>query len=213
MNKSHVWLSAVIFSLFAVMESASAQGRDVPECLNEQITKTSLLAELGLPRTADPTSPPPGTLEMLGPFNDPLYQGNEWEKRSWGTISRRTIPNSFPPQVQRTVVKMHFMWNKVTRQASQIKFKTTAEQGCVGTTVVAELLDGDGSGADPTNTLVQGYTAVNDGTTYFRILFPNVEAGPVTSIEESSMYIIGNCWRNPDLCNNTVPVLVTPPQQ
>lgn len=60
-----------------------------------------------------------------------MYQGGEWTKMEFTAIDRFTqVTPSGPRLLERSRVSIHYMFNTVTRQFGQVKFKNTVEQGC-----------------------------------------------------------------------------------
>ena len=110
----------------------AADFRDEPACLREQLVLAELMAVLNLPGVQSGQQPPPGQVAMdptrLG---DPTYQGGEWTKMEFNVIDRFTqVTPSGPRLLERSRVSIHYMFNTITRQFGQVKFKNTVEQGC-----------------------------------------------------------------------------------
>ena len=200
---------------FCFTAGSYAQDRLTSACLNEQMTQTALLAALANPAYEAAQGKPPGETIMYGPFRDPLYQDPNWEKREWHMRFRNSIPTS--PAAQRYVqvyyVELHFMYNRLTKQAAQIKFKSTTDQGCVGETKLAVPPADYGSSGEITNPLVFGQSMVYDGTTFFfRELTPNVEA-VFTYANETTDGYVGNCTPANNYCALLSPLGRNPPAQ
>lgn len=130
-----------ILLLFFYSTLLHAQGRASPSCHFEQIARQALIGALNSADVLSGTKEPPGTLIMLGPFGDPLYQASGWEKRAYTEYMRQSLtPLAGESQryVQRFTVQQHFMWNSISRVSDQVKFATSSDQGCVGQKTVAE---------------------------------------------------------------------------
>ena len=177
----------VFFALASVAAISNAQNRTTPECFNEQLSMSALQAALANPNVATGAAGPPGVLNMTGPFQDPLFSAAGWEKREWTSYFRDTFQSTpiSQVQVQRYTVQIHYMWNYNTRISTQIKFKTTSQQGCVGVTVPLGSTSSSG-GSDPTPpNLTPGYSAVYIGTTHFRV--GSVTSGPLVVVGTPSL--------------------------
>lgn len=120
--------------------STHAQERTEPACQNEVNSLDDLLGRLAQPDVLATTDMDkvPGRILMLGPFKDSRFSDGNWEKRYIDHIYRSTTKSpvfGFTSTV-RYQTQIHFMFNRVTRRAAQIKFHTTVEQGCIGDEVV-----------------------------------------------------------------------------
>lgn len=133
-----------VFTLFIALilpaASAFADERTEPACQNEVNSLDDLMGRLAQPEVLATTSMDavPGRILKLGPFGDPRFSDGNWEKRYIDHIyhSNTKVPVLGWTSKIRYQTQIHFMFNRVTRQAAQIKFHTSVEQGCVGDEVV-----------------------------------------------------------------------------
>lgn len=72
---------------------------------------------------------PMGTVIIDRPFKDPLYSGDGWVKMAADRYYSTGTPQS---GFTRFYTHVHFMYNKLTWQVSQLKLKTSFEYGCKG---------------------------------------------------------------------------------
>lgn len=83
---------------------------------------------------------------------------------------------------KRYTVQLHYMWNRVTHQYDQVKFKTTAQQGCEGTEIRTDS-GGAGETFAAIGGVVNGFNSSNYGVTaYQRERSGFVETGPIVQI-------------------------------
>lgn len=185
MRNASVILCTLLVALFS--RAALAQYRTTPECLNEQLTQDALMAALNNPGVADGTAEPPGQLSMLGPFGDPLYSDPAWEKREWTQYFKNTrMSSGYVISSQKFTVQLHYMWNRRTHTAAQIKFKTTVDQGCVG----KKVSDATPADKTPISQMVNGYDKSYLGqTSYQRVYSGTVTPGPIVPL---STTFVGN---------------------
>jgi len=191
-------ISAVVLGF--LLQGAHAQGRTVPECLNEQLAMDSVLAALATaavdPEVKSGAKSPPGTW-IMGTFGDPAFQSGRWEKREWNQYfheTRRTL-RTWSVTITRFVVSIHFMWNRDTQTATQIKFATSTEQGCVGVKKVADASEGVGLEQTPAFSFWKA-NANNNGMTYLapyiRTSNAQVNVGPLVAAGTSSISYFGS---------------------
>lgn len=170
---------APIIIMLGAASSFAAPQRTEPECLNEQLTKETLLAKLVDSTVASGEEKPPGGLIMTGPFNDTLYQDPNWEKRQWTQYFKNTkmVNGNIVTQVRFTV-QIHYMWNRASRKFDQVKFHTTTSQGCEGEKIV-ETTAGSGE-VTPIDQLKNGFDKEYFGvTSYQTVRTGTVTVGPV----------------------------------
>lgn len=80
---------------------------------------------------------PPGIVIMNGPFLDPAYSGNDWVKYQNERVYRETNYGSGSGRIIEWRTQMHYMYNTLTHEVSQAKFKNSFEYGCTGIYVVS----------------------------------------------------------------------------
>ncbi|MDQ1813066.1 hypothetical protein RBA41_07080 [Massilia sp. CCM 9210] len=99
------------------------KNRFQPGCLGEQIFVESTLQSVIL------NGQPVGTPVDLE-LGDPLYNNGEWEKFQTETIQRSTRKGD--PYTMAKRIRIHYMYNHVTNQVAQVKFKNSYQFGCEG---------------------------------------------------------------------------------
>ena len=100
-----------------------------PRCGNETSAANSFAVRMAFSVASG--GPPPGTVIMNGPFGDPAFVGPDWKKYDYQEVFRVAQPNGL---VTRYSVHIHYMFNEVSRNFNQVRFKSSFEAACVGST-------------------------------------------------------------------------------
>lgn len=146
--KSRICLVFACLIFSTAPKLAHAYERNVAACLVEQMAMDGTLdalAKFSADRaTGVLVGKPPGRLIMLGPFGDPQFAAPGWEKWGSNNIGSYTVPNrvlgqTYSYTTMRTNIELHYMVNSITGQFAQVKFKNTAEAGCVGKEVMTKF--------------------------------------------------------------------------
>jgi hypothetical protein len=104
--------------------------RSEPQCKNETDAIGALMTDII--RTVQGGAPIPGTLIMSGPFGDPTFSAPGWGKYRYGYIVRNT--DKARGVVTQYSIQIHYMFNAINNDFNQVRLKSTASAGCVGTT-------------------------------------------------------------------------------
>ena len=69
---------------------------------------------------------------MSGPFGDPAFTAPGWGKYNYTYYVRNTdVPRGTVTEYK---VAIHYMFNSINKDFDQVRLKSTASAGCVGTT-------------------------------------------------------------------------------
>lgn len=73
---------------------------------------------------------PPGRVIKFGPFDDPAFPGPGWNKYDYASILRDTVGGI----TTRYSIHIHYMYNTNTGTLAQVRFKSSFQAACTGTT-------------------------------------------------------------------------------